>query len=239
LLSEEKVPHTAPVLAPAYPAPPWRLPGATVVKVMYETDAAPVLECLPPKLTRSSPPYAIVTAEHYPDSPVGEFSVATQFIGCRAGFFIRAFALQSVVDGPQAIAALREVWGVPAVAGKVSIRELKDGAAATVKVGGGEVSRFEVRHAEPVDASLIRFDPVLCLRLVPSLQEGVSHDLIQLLQLDPQFEVRESRRGKGSVTYPGTSGRSSWSALPCRNVISAVWCRLDTELPLARFVLPY
>ena len=42
-LTEDRVAHTGPVLAPLYPPPPWSLPGARVLKVMFETDKEAVL----------------------------------------------------------------------------------------------------------------------------------------------------------------------------------------------------
>jgi hypothetical protein len=79
----------------------------------------------------------------------------------------------------------------------------------------------------------MRFDPVLNVRAVPSLEEGRTHDLLQLLQIDPEHEIGESLRGKGSLKLEG------WNVLPVRNIISAVTCTMNTELPLARFVMPY
>jgi acetoacetate decarboxylase len=233
-LLEAAVPHTSPVPSPPYPPPPWKLPGARILRVIYETDADAVLDWLPPKLTRSSPPYGIVSIEHYPESPVGEFTVAHQYIGCRAGFFVRAFALQSVVGG-DALSALREVWGYPGVSGSVVLRE--DGESGTVIFDGQTVCEAALGSA-PMELApdLVRFDPVLTLRLAPSLQEGQRHDLIQLLQVDADFEVHAAKRGPGGVSYPDGS---PWAILPNRNTISAVFSTVDTELPLARFVMPY
>lgn len=238
-LTEDLVSHTVPVISPLYPPPPWKLPGARVLKVLFETDKEPVLAWLPPKLTRSSPPYSIITVESYPESPVGQFSVATQYIGCRAGFFQRTFALQAIVDNAEALAALREVWGIPAKLGSVELKATKDGAAATVSRDSQTLAEVTLTAAESIEPDLVRFDPVLSLRLVPSVQENVRHDLIQLVQIDPELGIRESVRGKGTVRYPQSSEADVWDVLPFRNVISAVYCTVDTELPLARFVIPY
>jgi acetoacetate decarboxylase len=233
-LAEAAVAHTSPVAAPLYPAPPWKLPGARILRTVFETDADAVLENLPPKLTRSSPPYGLVSIEHYPESPVGPFSIAHQFIGCRAGFFVRAFALQSVVDNVLAMAALREVWGYPCKPGVVTLS--KDGRSGNVEVDGGALCALELTDAQDLAPDLVRLDPVLTLRLAPSAQEGTRHDLIQLMQIDAESEVITAERGKGDLTY---TGGSDWGVLPNRNVIAAVSCALDTELPLARYVMPY
>ena len=237
-LTEDLVAHTAPLLSPAYPPPPWRLPGGHMLRVLFETDKEPLLTWLPPKLTRSSPPYAIISIETYPESPVGPFSIATQYIGCRASFFIRAFALQAVVDSVPALSALREVWGLPCKLGDVTLSN-KSGRVEGIVARGREVAEVQMDALESIEPDLVRIDPILALRLAPSLQESVRHDLIQLVQLDPEFEIKSSSRGRGSVSYPTPGEDDAWDILPCRNVVSAIHCEIDTELPLARFVMPY
>jgi hypothetical protein len=203
-----------------------------VLKIAYETDAAPILQWLPPRLSRSAPPYAIVTVARFPESPVGAFSLAAQYIGCRASMFVRAFTLQAVTDNPTVLAALREVWGYPCTLGSVEFDPKEP--VATVKNELGEpLADITIGDAKPIDPEAIRFDPVLNVRAVPSLEEGRTHDLLQLLQIDPEHEIGESLRGTGSLSLGG------WDVLPVRNVISSVACTLNTELPLARFVMPY
>jgi acetoacetate decarboxylase len=231
-LGQDTLAHTSPALAPLYPAPPWPLKNASVLKIAYETDAAPVLQWLPPRLSRSAPPYAIVTVARFPESPVGPFSLAAQYIGCRAGMFVRAFTIQAVTENATALAALREVWGYPCTLGTITFDPKSP--AATVKNERGEtLAEVSIADAKPIDPEAIRFDPVLNVRAVPSLEEGRTHDLLQLLQIDPEHEISESLRGKGSLNLDG------WNVLPVRNIISAVTCTLNTELPLARFVMPY
>jgi acetoacetate decarboxylase len=237
-LTEDRVSHTTPTLDPLYPPPPWKLPGGRMLRVLFETDKEPLLANLPPKLTRSSPPYALISVEEYPESPVGTFAMATEYLGCRAGFFVRAFALQAVVSSVPALAALREVWGIPAKLGEVQISDGTGGISA--KVGTSRMlAKVKLEDPEAIEPDLCRIDPVLCLRLAPSLQENVRHDLIQMVQLDPEYEITKAVRGRGSVIFPESGEDEAWDVLPCRNVISAIHCRLNTELPLARFIMPY
>lgn len=236
-LTEPRVPHTSPSIAPLYPPPPWKLPGARVLKLMYETDVEPLLTWLPPKLTRSSPPYAVITVAEFPETPIGRFSLAAQYLGCRAGFFVRALTLQAVTDSATAMAALREVWGYPCRLGNVTLSA--SGDDATAEEDRILLVRAKTAEPEPIEADLVRFDPVLNLRVFPSLEEGKRHDLVQMVQIDPDYAVQMARRGTGAVSFPAEAGESSWAALPVRNIISAVYCEMDTELPLARFVMPF
>jgi hypothetical protein len=109
-----------------------------------------------------------------------------------------------------------------------------DGLSATIRSEAGMLlAEASITDARPIDPEALRFDPVLNVRAVPSLEEGRTHDLLQLLQIDPEHEIGESLRGTGSLHLEG------WDVLPVRNIISAVTCTLNTELPLARFVMPY
>jgi hypothetical protein len=149
---------------------------------------------------------------------------------------MRSFALQSVVQGQSALTALREVWGLPCTPGEVTLEESGDTVTGRVSQGGQTLAELTLAGREEIEPDLARLDPVLSLRLAPSVQRDVRHDLIQLVQIDPEMEITAASRGKGEVRYPATEG---WDILPCRNVVSAVYCTLDTELPLARFVMPY
>jgi acetoacetate decarboxylase len=237
-LAAEVLPYTGPTSAPLYPPPPWLLPGSRVVKVMFETDANQLLDWLPPKLTRSSPPYGVITISHHPESPVGPFNLATQHLGCRAGFFIRAFTVQAVTDSVTALSGLREIWGYPCRLGEVRLDVGEVAVTASVSVGGPLLD-IELTGLTSVEPDAARLDPVINVRAVPSVEEGKRHDLVQMLQIDPDYTMREVSRGTARVEYAGDAGTNDWAALPCRNVISAISCTVDTEMPLARFVMAY
>jgi len=98
---------------------------------------------------------------------------------------------------------------------------------------------MELGTLQDIDGALVRFDPVLNLRVLPALQEGKRHDLVQLVQIDPDYTVKTASRAKATIKFGAQEGGAAWDILPVRNVISAVYCELDTEMPLARFVMPY
>lgn len=239
LLSQQLVPHTSPAVSPLYPPPPWPLPGARILKLAFETDKDPLLNWLPPALTRSSPAYAIITVAHYPESPIGAFSLAAQYLGCRARMFIRAFTLQAIVDSEPALAALREVWGFPCKLGRVRLAAGANGVSAWVSRAGAVLAQLRLSGAEVIDPGVIRFDPVLNVRLMPAIEEGKRHALLEVVQIDPDYEIAESLRGTGRLRYPSANEGDPWHLLPALNMISATYSVADTEMPLARFVMPY
>lgn len=238
-LAEDRLPYASPLPAPLYPPPPWPLRDARLLKLAFETSEDAVLEWIPPKLTRSTPPYATIIVASYPDSPVGPFNVATQYVGCRAGFFIRAFALQSIVDSPAAVAALREVWGLPCKLGEVAVERSDGRASATVSRDGRLLATVSLTDGRPIDTSSARFDPVLTVRATPSIEDGKRHDLLQLVQIDPDYEIAECLRGVGSVQYGPHRDADPWDRVPMLNMIAAIDCLVNTEMPLARYVMPY
>ncbi len=238
-LKRDRLPHALPLTAPLYPPPPWPLPGARILKLVFETDTEAALNWLPPSLARTSPAYAIVTAAHYPESPIGPFSLAAQYVGCRARMFIRAFTLHAVTDNVRALVALREVWGFPARLGKVRLSAGPRGASARVTVDGKRLADLRLSGAETCKPELIRYDPLLNLRLAQSVQPGKRHSLLEVIQIDPEYEIKEAMRGQARLTYPEPSEGDPWRLLPPLNMISATYAVCDTELPLARFVMPY
>jgi acetoacetate decarboxylase len=137
------------------------------------------------------------------------------------------------------MAALREVWGYPCKLGEVTLAAEPDAIHATVGFEGNTIAEASIRDAAPIDGSAVRFDPVLNARVAPSLEDGKRHDLLQMVQIDPEVEVTEALRGAGEVTFPAEIDEAPWHLLPSRNMVSAFYCTMDTELPLARFVMPY
>lgn len=238
-LAEDRLPHASPIPAPLYPPPPWPLPNARLLKLVFETSEDAVLNWIPPKLTRSTPPYATIIVASYPESPVGPFNVATQFAGCRAGFFIRAYALEAIVDNPAAMAAMREIWGLPCKLGEIAVERSDNAVEASVSREGDVVARVSLKGGHPIDTSSARFDAVLTVRATPSIEEGKRHDLLQLVQIDPDYEIAQCVRGIGSVEYPTHRADDPWYQVSMLHMIAATDCLVNTEMPLARYVMPY
>src|SRR3990172_6778241 len=155
------------------------------------------------RLTRDRLPHALpATAPLYPPppwpppgapTPKGGFQTdaetAVEWVAPRAGMFMGAVALQGVADSARAVVALRELWGFPATLGTVRLRAGPRSARARLAAGGQALADLRLSGGEPCDPSLIRFDPVLNIRLISSIQPGKRHALLKMVQLDPDYTI--------------------------------------------------
>ena len=240
-LSREQVPFTTPFVAPLYPPPPWPLPEAQILQVLFEIDREAALEWLAPGLAKPVPPYAQILVVRYPDSPVGPFGLASQLIVCRSQTRARGYALQAVVDGPPAaLAALREVWGFPARPGRVRLDVTEDAITGEVGDDGGRsVATVAMRELHPADPEHIHYDPVLAPRMSPPVQDGKPHAVLELTQVDPDYTIKRCLLGRGSVQYPQASEGSPWHLLQVRNMIATTYTVSDTSFPWARYMVEW
>ena len=66
-------------------APTWEMPDAQFLQINWEVDDAGALDLTPPSLHPSIPPFASFFAGHFPESPVGPFSIVQVRLVVRAG----------------------------------------------------------------------------------------------------------------------------------------------------------
>ncbi|MCS6924675.1 MAG: acetoacetate decarboxylase family protein [Candidatus Binatia bacterium] len=235
-LTPARLPYTTPITAPFYPPPPWPLQDAHILQVSFEIGKEASLAWLPPGLTRAIPPYAQLLVTHYPNSPVGPFSLAVLLDVCRFQVRSRAFSLIAVVDVPAALAALREVWAFPAKLGTVMLDKTDTRVTARVATAAGvPLVTAELGQVEEIDQSQTRFEPFLNLRLVQSAQEGKPPLVLEMLQVDPEYHIKAAWRGKPQICFHDTAGAEGWGVFSPLYMIAGVYTVCDTDLPFARY----
>ena len=87
--------------------PTWELPDAQFLQINWEVLDEGAIGLTPPSLHPSIPPFASFFAGHYPESPVGPFSLVQVRLVVRAGIRPRGLCLGAVCDSPAATEALR------------------------------------------------------------------------------------------------------------------------------------
>jgi Acetoacetate decarboxylase (ADC) len=209
----------------------WSLPGAEVLQLAFEVPRA-TESLLPRAMHPAIPPYATIWVMHYPESPVGPFTLAQLRLMGRAGAHPRGFVLGAVASTDDAARALRERWGLPVVPGKVTITRRHDRITATVVRDGVTELDCGLIDPEPISNTDVQY--IHSVTLAHATLEGKTGPL--LIQVDSRYTFKKAERGRPHV---GTLVPSAWGAGPLRslNPIAATVTSVDTDLPRIRFVM--
>ena len=239
LVTAEELGPTTPQLAPLYPAMPWAMPGARIIKLAYEVGTDFIRRTLPAGLARSTPPYGTLVVYDVPESPFGPFRMAAQTLACRYRNFARVYVLQAVVDNPVALAALREVWSYPAAPGTVDLTD-GDGQVTGVVAApdGAPVAEFTLTGIQGAEAERLVIDGELTAR-IPARFSTADPEPVRLVQVNRAFALRDPTRAKFSVTFTSAGDGYPWGAVPVTNLIIAVDTRADLDYAPTEHVLDY
>jgi acetoacetate decarboxylase len=239
LVAAEEFGPTTPQLAPLYPALPWQMPDARIIKLAYEVGTDFIRHTLPTGLARSTPPYGTLVVYDVPESPFGPYRMAAQTLACRYRNFARVYVLQAVVDNPVALAALREVWSYPAAPGTI---ELTDGdgevSCLVAAPDGGALATFRLTQIQGAEAERLVIDGELTARVPPRFSTAEAEP-VRLVQVNRAFALRDPTRARFSLAFTSAGDRYPWGAVPVTNLIIAVDTRADLEYAPTEHVLDY
>ena len=239
LVTAEELGPTTPQLAPLYPAMPWAMPDARIIKLAFEVGTDFVRQTLPAGLARSTPPYGTLLVYDVPDSPFGPYRMAAQTLACRYRNFARVYVLQAVVDNPVALAALREVWSYPAAPGTVEITDGEGEVSGTVAApGGAGLAAFTLTGIEGAEAERVVIDGELTARVPPRFSTA-DEEPVRLVQVNRAFALRDPTRARFSVEFTSAGDRYPWGAVPVTNLIIAIDTKADLEYTPTEHVLDY
>ena len=239
LVAAEELGPTTPQLAPLYPALPWEMPGARIIKLAFEVGTDFIRHTLPSGLARSTPPYGTLIVYDVPDSPFGPYRMVAQTLACRYRNFARVYVLQAVVDNPIALAALREVWSYPAAPGTVDLTD-SDGQVSGVVAApdGAPLATFSLMDIQGAEAERLVIDGELTARVPPRFSTADAEP-VRLVQVNRAFALRDPTRARFSVEFASSGDRYPWGAVPVTNLIIAVDTRADLEYAPTEHVLDY
>ena len=239
LVAAEELGPTTPQLAPLYPALPWEMPGARIIKLAYEVGTEFIRHTLPAGLARSTPPYGTLLVYDVPESPFGPYRMAAQTLACRYRNFARVYVLQAVVDNPVALAALREVWSYPAAPGTVQLTD-GDGEVGGLVAApdGSPLARFTLRGVQGAEAERVVIDGELTARVPPRFSTG-EPEPVRLIQVNRAFALSDPSRAQFTIEFTSSGERYPWGAVPVTNQIIAIDTRADLEYAPTDHVLDY
>jgi acetoacetate decarboxylase len=209
----------------------WSLPRAEILQLAWEVSPA-TRSMLPRAMHPAVPSYVTFHVTRYPESPVGPFVLAQLRLMGRAGAHPRGFVLGAVASTPEAASALRERWGLPAVAGGVTLRRRHDRVMATVMRDGTPILDAALVNPEVISPGDVQYIHSVMLARVTEAGRPVPY----LIQVDPHYTLHKAERGRPDVSRFAPAGWNAGSlALDFPIAASITTC--DTDLPQIRFVM--
>lgn len=220
------VPHLTSLASPT-----WELPGAHFLQINWEVQDSGALELTPPSLHPSIPPFVSLFGGHFPDSPVGPFSIVQMRLVVRAGIRPRGLCLGAVCDSAAATDALRAHWGYPVQLGEVEASRRHDHGRFTAALDGRMVIDLAVHTSDVINGGdLMTFDNLHLVQLED--QPGV-----KLVQIDPEYTIQEADRGRPTVSLPDPQALGMRGRIQLAAPIIGFTFRADTDLVPVRFVI--
>jgi hypothetical protein len=211
--------------------PTWELPDAEFLQINWEVDDEGALALTPPSLHPSIPPFASFFASHFPESPVGAFSLVQVRLVVRAGIRPRGLCLGAVCDSPAAVTALRDHWGYPVQLGDVDVAHRHDQVRFTASLDGRTVVDVGVHTADVINGTdLMTFDN---LHLVDLPGESTP----KLVQVDPEYTIHQADRGRPTVSLPDPQALGMVGSLRLVSPIIGFTFRADSDLVPVRFTI--
>lgn len=215
----------------ALDAPTWELPDGEFLQINWEVEDAAALTLTPPSLHPSIPPFASFFGCHFPDSPVGPFSLVQVRLVVRAGVRPRALCLGAVCDSDAAVAALRAHWGYPVQLGDVAVARRHDQVRFSAALEGRTVAELAVHTADVINGSdLMTFDNLHLVRLGDDPGP-------KLLQIDPEYTIHQADRGRPAVVLADPQALGMRGALRLASPIIGFTFRADSDLVPVRFTI--
>jgi len=209
----------------------WTLPQAEILQLAFEVPRA-THALLPRAMHPAIPPYVTIHVTRYPESPVGPFNLASLRLMGRAGAHPRGFFLGAVASTPAAAAGLREGWGLPAVAGSVTLRRRHDRVMASVTRDGAPILECALVDPQPISGGDVQYIHSVTLGQV-SLDGKTAPWLVQV---DPRYTFHKAERGRPEVSRLDPEAWNT-GAMRLQNPIAATVCTVDTDMPRIRFVM--
>lgn len=237
----ENPPCSVPISAPLYGEPPYLYRGSNSLICVFRADLLAV-EALVPEPLRPAPgglvygwqnDFHAVGLGSYHEAII---SIPVEFKG-QPGQYLAYLYLDSDVP----IAAGREIFGFPKKFGRFSLHDRDNVLSRAVERGGVELFRLSVqltRAGKQEDLAALA-NPLYNLKIIPSVRKGAPPDVRQLTSTTLQ-NVIVHRIVEGSATVKfGESPADPLSILQPTEVLKAIYCELDFDLPYGEVVYDY
>jgi len=209
---------------------PWLLKSAQVLELHMEIEDERADALIPRTMHPSIPQYGVFNVTHYPDSPVGPFSIAEVRVAGRAGVRPRTHVLRSIVDSEAARKELAGRWGFPVHPGKVTLEQRHDRVVAKAFVNDQLVLHIEQLDRDAIGGNDVQW--IASMHLARNKEDGK----LVLVQVDPEFVFSKAERGRPAVVHLDHAAFRAGDYLRVNNPISGTFAICDVTLPRLRYI---
>jgi acetoacetate decarboxylase len=221
-----------PVHAPFLQNLPIYFRNARLALFQYVTDGEQAAELLPTALELTDPPTAVLALIEYPWTTIGPYNEAIQFLVCTYKGRAVQYVPHILVTSDVAMAGGREAYGYPKKIAHIEfVRENEILAGYVERPRGFRICSGVMRPERPLEPSSLSLLPSVCLRVIPG---SASTQMAELIEISPDFRVKELWAGSGSCHFPGVSDLDPWHRIPVRKILSCTYAVADFELTEGR-----
>ncbi|HKV53789.1 MAG TPA: acetoacetate decarboxylase family protein [Candidatus Binataceae bacterium] len=168
---------------------PWTLKGCRWLEFRYEIDDEPADALLPPALHPAMPAYATFTIAHFPQSPVGPFSLGEIRVVGRAGGRPAAFSVGGFCDSAAARSELAAGWGYKLAEAQLRLDARHYEVSAEVTAGTRTILKLVLRDRKSLAATHLQPLPGM------NLARNQQNDAAVLVQVDIEAAFVQSDGG--------------------------------------------
>ncbi|MHA1931199.1 MAG: acetoacetate decarboxylase family protein [Promethearchaeota archaeon] len=200
LENNQKVEYSMPRQCGLYPPPPIIYKKARALALMFQSRRQLKETCLPDELTSIENGLDTLIILEYPDTSIGPYNEAVLILSCTYQNKPGNFIYSIYVDDDVALAAGREIWGIPKKIAEISLSKTKKN-----KVNGTVTRRgktlfdisAEIMDNEPGLNPRDMFEsfPFYNLKIIPDIADNTKPVLRQLTETYLKIEKIYTQNG--------------------------------------------
>ncbi|MFX1523923.1 MAG: acetoacetate decarboxylase family protein [Promethearchaeota archaeon] len=196
-----------------YPPPPIIYKNARALALMFQCKPQLKKSCLPPELIPIENGLDTIIILEYPETSIGPYNEAALVLSCtyqnRPGNFVYSI----YVDDDVALAAGREIWGIPKKIAEINLSKIKKNEIHGTVIRKGKIIfniSAEVMDNEPGLNPRDMFEnlPFYNLKLIPDIANNSKPTLRQLTETF--LKIDEIHTQIGALTKYITSQQSQY-----------------------------
>jgi len=241
LVKDLKQTFCMPVTAPTYPAPPFHYEGCRWTMVLFRTEPQIIQSLVPePLVADPVPVLGFYVAQLSIAAPLASTYyeaglVARVTFQQKPGLYFGALYL----DSPLGVVVGREIWGFPKKPSQITYNEEDGQVSAIVSIMNSPLIRIGMRQARRVEH--FPEDTIQAgytLKVIPSAEQGGPPDVLKLIALPHDMQVRDMYEGSGTLEllpsiYDGLGN------IPVLEVVGATFQIVDMTLDWGEVVVDY